>query len=82
MSLKRRFERATKKVWRLNYRPDNNTLLRLYALYKQAIDGDCEGRARGGMKERAKHKAWFKVNGTSEVDAMEQYCRIVKSLMG
>jgi acyl-CoA-binding protein len=82
MSLKRRFERAAKKVWRLHYRPDNNTLLRLYALYKQATDGDCEGKARGGMKERAKHKAWFKVNGTSEVDAMEQYCRLVKSLMG
>jgi acyl-CoA-binding protein len=82
MSLKRRFERAVKKVWRLNYRPDNNTLLRLYALYKQATDGDCEGKARGDIKERAKHKAWFKVNGISEVDAMEQYCRLVKSLMG
>jgi len=82
MSLKRRFECATKKVWRLNAKPDNSTLLRLYALYKQATDGDCENRARGGLKERAKHKAWCNINGTSEVDAMEQYCKLVRSLMG
>jgi len=81
MSLKSRFSRATKKVWRLNTKPDSNTLLLLYALYKQAIDGDCEDKARGGLKERAKHKAWNKFNGTSEVDAMEQYCKIVDSLM-
>lgn len=81
MSLRRRFERATKKVWRLTTKPDNNTLLRLYALYKQATEGNCDGKPRGGMKDRAKHKAWCKVNGTSEVQAMQEYCNIVNSLM-
>jgi acyl-CoA-binding protein len=76
-----RFKRATKRAWELPARPSNEKLLEMYALYKQATEGDCEGRARGGLRDRAKWKAWKGVAGTSEADAMERYCEIVDSLM-
>ena len=59
----------------------NEQLLELYALYKQATEGDCEGKARGGLKERAKWKAWNKISGTSQADAMQSYCELVDSMM-
>ena len=80
-SLRMRFERSAKKAWELPTRPSNEQLLELYALYKQATEGDCEGKARGGLKERAKWKAWNKISGTSESDAMQSYCELVDSLM-
>ena len=80
-SLRMRFDRATKKAWELPTRPSKEQLLELYALYKQATEGDCEGKARGGLKERAKWKAWNKISGTSQTDAMQSYCELVDSLM-
>ena len=80
-SLRMRFDRATKTAWELPTRPSNEQLLELYALYKQATEGDCEGKARGGLKERAKWKAWNKISGTSQTDAMQSYCELVDSLM-
>jgi len=80
-TLKLKFKRASKKVWDLPERPTNEQLLDLYALFKQATEGDCEGRARGGLKERAKWKAWNLISGTSESEAMERYCGIVDSLI-
>tara|TARA_Y100001970_G_scaffold37113_1_gene45785 strand:+ start:863 stop:1132 length:270 start_codon:yes stop_codon:yes gene_type:complete len=80
-SLRMRFDRATKKAWELPTRPSNEQLLELYALYKQATEGDCEGKARGGLKERAKWKAWNKISGTSQADAMQSYCELVDSMM-
>ena len=81
-SLKMRFERASKKAWELPTRPSNEKLLEMYALYKQANDGNCEGKPRGGLRERAKWKAWKSVAGTTEADAMQRYCEIVDSLRG
>ena len=77
-----RFDRATKKAFELPTRPSNEQLLEMYALFKQANEGDCEGKARGGLKERAKWKAWNKVSGTTESEAMQRYCEIVDFLMG
>ena len=81
-ALKIKFKRAPKKVWDLSDRPSNNQLLELYALFKQATEGDCQDRARGGMKERAKWKAWNGISGMSETEAMERYCSIVDDLSG
>ncbi len=81
-SLRMRFDRATKKAWDLPSRPSNKQLLELYALFKQATEGDCEGKARGGLKERAKWKAWNSVSGTTEAEAMQRYCELVDSLVG
>ena len=80
-TLRLKFKRASKKAWNLPERPTNQQLLDLYALFKQATEGDCEGRPKGGLKERAKWKAWNSISGTSESDAMERYCEIVDSLM-
>ncbi|MEC7706407.1 MAG: acyl-CoA-binding protein [Candidatus Thermoplasmatota archaeon] len=81
-SLRMRFDRATKKAWELPTRPSNEQLLEMYALFKQATEGDCEGKPRGGLKERAKGKAWKGVSGTTEAEAMQRYCELVDSLVG
>ena len=79
-ALKMKFKRASKMVWSLTERPSNEQLLELYALYKQATEGDCQGKARGGLKERAKWKSWNAIIGMSQVDAMGKYCSIVDEL--
>ena len=66
----------------LTQRPDNATLLKLYALYKQASVGDAEG-ARPGFSDmvgRAKWDAWNEIKGLSADDAMQQYIDLVDSL--
>ena len=80
-SLRIRFKRASNRVQNLSFRPSNEFLLKLYALFKQANEGDCIGKASGGLRDRAKWKAWSAVSGTSESDAMTQYCDIVDQLV-
>jgi diazepam-binding inhibitor (GABA receptor modulating acyl-CoA-binding protein) len=66
----------------LTQRPDNATLLKLYALYKQASVGDVEG-ARPGFSDmvgRAKWDAWNEIKGLSADDAMQQYIDRVDAL--
>ena len=80
-SLRIRFKRASNRVQNLSSRPSNEFLLKLYALFKQANEGDCIGKASGGLRDRAKWKAWSALSGTSESDAMIQYCDIVDQLV-
>ena len=63
-----RFERATRDVTRLPERPDDDTLLQIYALYKQATIGDVEGDRPGFMDfvAVAKYDAWDSVSGVSQ----------------
>jgi diazepam-binding inhibitor (GABA receptor modulator, acyl-CoA-binding protein) len=81
-ALKTRFEKAQEEVNDLSERPDNNTLLKLYALYKQATQGDATGERPGSFDfvRRAKFDAWAEVKGTSTEDAMQQYVNLVASL--
>jgi len=83
MDLKKRFERAAKRVWRLKERPDDRTLLQLYALYKQVTEGDARSPRpiKDGMAGMAKWRAWRKLRGTTVNEAMERYCAIVDRLM-
>ena len=83
MSIEKKFEKATKRVWRLKEKPDDMTLLELYALYKQATEGDTTAPRSllGGMVGMAKWRAWRKLRGTSNEEAMESYCSIVDRLM-
>ncbi|MFT3850617.1 MAG: acyl-CoA-binding protein [Propionivibrio sp.] len=80
--LKARFEAAVADSKTLNERPDNATLLRLYALYKQATAGDVEGKRPGftDMVGRAKYDAWAAIKGTAGDEAMNQYVALVESL--
>jgi acyl-CoA-binding protein len=80
--LKTKFEAAVANSKNLSERPDNMTLLKLYALYKQGSAGD-NGEKRPGftdMKERLKWDAWTAVKGTSNEDAMQQYIDLIESL--
>ena len=80
--LKARFEKAAKDVQGLSERPDNDTLLRLYALYKQGSEGDVSGPKPGffDFVGTAKYEAWAKLAGTSQDDAMQKYVDLVKKL--
>tara|TARA_Y100000758_G_scaffold280179_1_gene227047 strand:- start:1 stop:1137 length:1137 start_codon:yes stop_codon:yes gene_type:complete len=83
LSIEKRFKRASKRILALEERPDDNTLLRLYSLYKQATEGDATGRLpiAKGMVAVAKWKAWKKLKGTDTEDAMTAYCEIADVLL-
>jgi acyl-CoA-binding protein len=80
--LQKRFEQATKDVQALPDRPDNDTLLRLYALYKQGAEGDVSGDKPGffDFVGTAKYEAWAKLKGTAQDDAKKKYIDLVKKL--
>ena len=80
--LKTRFEQAAEDVKKLSERPDNDTLLKLYALYKQGSEGDVSGDKPGffDFVGTAKYEAWAKLAGTSQDDAMKKYVGLVKKL--
>ncbi|MBV8605264.1 MAG: acyl-CoA-binding protein [Pelomonas sp.] len=82
MSLKEQFETAVAESKQLPERPDNATLLKLYALYKQGSSGDADG-ARPGMTDfvaRAKYDAWAELRGLASDAAMQQYVDLIESL--
>lgn len=80
--LKSLFEAAVANSKNLSERPDNATLLKIYALYKQATEGDVEGKKPGfgDMVGRAKWDAWNGFKGTEKDAAMQQYIDLVQSL--
>lgn len=79
-----RFERAVSESKSLPERPDNMTLLKLYALYKQASAGDVDGKRPGftDMVARAKWDAWKQLEGTDRDEAKQQYIDLVEELKG
>ena len=80
--LKTRFEAAVAESKNLSERPDNMTLLKIYALYKQATAGDVDGKRPGftDMVGRAKWDAWNGVKGKGTDDAMQEYVDLIESL--
>ena len=80
--LKTRFEAAAAAAKQTKKRPDNATLLKLYAFYKQATDGDVSGTRPGGFDfvGGAKYDAWTKLKGMSGDDAMTNYIKQVDRL--
>jgi len=80
--LQAQFEAAVASSKSLRERPDNATLLKLYALFKQASDGDVEGRRPGfaDMVGRAKYDAWAATKGMAAADAMQQYIALIEKL--
>jgi len=80
--LQTQFEAAVANSKSLSERPDNMTLLKLYALYKQASSGDNADKKPGftDMVGRAKWDAWNALKGTSSTDAMQQYIDLIESL--
>jgi diazepam-binding inhibitor (GABA receptor modulator, acyl-CoA-binding protein) len=80
--LKAKFEQAVADSKSLPTRPDNQTLLQIYALYKQATAGDVHGDRPGfmDMVGRAKWDAWKAVEGASAKEAMQSYVNLIESL--
>lgn len=82
--LKAKFEQAAENVKKLAERPDNDTLLKLYALYKQGSEGDVSGPKPGffDFVGTAKYEAWAKLKGMKTDEAMQKYTDLVKKLGG
>ena len=82
--LKTRFEEAVTRSKSLSQRPDNASLLKLYALYKQATEGDVTGERPGAMDfvAVAKWNAREQLRGTSAAEAMRRYIELIEDLEG
>ncbi len=80
--LKAAFDQAVADSKNLPERPDNMTLLKLYALFKQSSAGDVDGRRPGftDMVGRAKWDAWNELKGKGTDEAMEEYVDLIESL--
>jgi len=80
--LRAQFKQAQQDVNGLAKRPDNTTLLVLYALFKQATVGDADDERPGTLDfvRRAKYDAWDEIRGTTAEDAMHQYIELVATL--
>jgi len=76
------FAQAQQDVKQLPERPGNLTLLRLYALFKQATDGDVHGDKPGftDIVGKYKYDAWTALKGTAQDAAKRQYVELVESL--
>ena len=82
MSLQEQFNQALIDSKNLPERPDNLTLLKIYALFKQGSSGDATGD-RPGMTDfvgRAKFDTWATLKGTTQEDAMQQYTDLIAEL--
>ena len=85
MELKELFEKATADSKKLNEKPDNNTLLQLYSLYKQATEGDINSEPPSNpfdFVNKAKHHAWSDLKGKTKEEAMQLYVSLVEKLKG
>jgi len=83
MATKETFEQAVADSKQLTSRPDNDILLKLYSLYKQATEGDAPDEGPSNPFDfvgKAKHNAWSELKGTSADDAMGQYVALIESL--
>jgi len=76
------FEKAIAESKTLPEKPDNMTLLKIYALYKQASAGDVDGKRPGftDMVGRAKWDAWNELKGKGGDEAKQEYIDLIESL--
>lgn len=83
MALADDFSSAQERVKTLKTRPSNDTLLELYSLFKQATEGDVQGKRPGmlDLKGRAKYDAWAGRKGVGKEAAMQQYVALVERLL-
>ena len=80
--LKSSFDKAVTESKQLPEKPDNQTLLKIYGLYKQATESDNAGKRPGftDMVGRMKFDAWAELKGKSTDDAMQEYVDLIESL--
>jgi diazepam-binding inhibitor (GABA receptor modulator, acyl-CoA-binding protein) len=82
MDLQQQFDQAVNRSKELTSRPSNEELLELYALFKQATEGDVSGDRPGGFdfKAIAKYDAWAGKHGQTKQQAMEDYIALMDKL--
>ena len=79
--LDQRFKRATEIAKQdIGFKPETATLLKSYALYKQATVGDVEGERPDDMVAAAKYAAWEQLEGMSADEAKKQYISLVEQM--
>ncbi len=76
------FEAAVAASKKLSAAPDQATMLKLYSLFKQATEGDVEGKRPGFTNPvgRAKYDARKGLVGTDPAQAKQEYITLVDSL--
>ena len=83
MEVETLFEQAVADSKSLTKKPGNASLLQLYALYKQATQGDVNIPMPENMLDfvaKAKYNAWDEIKGITRDGAMQQYINLVNSL--
>jgi diazepam-binding inhibitor (GABA receptor modulating acyl-CoA-binding protein) len=82
MELTNQFNEAVARSKELTKRPSNEELLLLYALFKQATDGDISGERPGGFdfKAIAKYDAWAEQKGKPQDKAKQEYIALMGKL--
>ena len=80
--LQAQFQKASDESTQLSKKPDNMTLLKMYALFKQGSKGDADGKRPGitNPVARAKWDAWNNLKGMTQEDAMQEYIDTVEDL--
>jgi diazepam-binding inhibitor (GABA receptor modulating acyl-CoA-binding protein) len=78
------FHAAVERVKTFVVDPGNSVKLQLYALYKQATEGDVTGKRPGFTNPvgRAKYDAWVEQQGLSADEARDEYVTLVHSITG
>lgn len=76
------FQAAVDRVAELTNDPGNDVKLKLYGLFKQATQGDVQGKRPGFTNPvgRAKYDAWSEFAGLTSDEAKAQYVGIVDGL--
>jgi acyl-CoA-binding protein len=85
MDIQELFQQAVVNSKTLSEKPDNETLLKLYALYKQGMEGDTQESGPSNPFDfvaKFKHEAWAKLAGTTKEEAMQLYINLVTQLKG
>lgn len=83
MDIKEQFEKAVLDSKSLSQKPDNDTLLKLYSLFKQATEGDITSEPPTNMFDfvnKAKYDAWSSLKGKTSMQAMDEYISLVNKL--
>jgi diazepam-binding inhibitor (GABA receptor modulating acyl-CoA-binding protein) len=83
MDLTQLFEEAVSESEGLADRPSNDSLLQLYSLYKQAVEGDINIPPPANAFDfvaKAKYESWLLLKGKTKDEAMQEYVNLVNKL--
>lgn len=82
--LEKLFSKAAADAKQLPDRPDNETMLKLYSLFKQGSEGDVSGEKPGffDFVATAKYEAWENLSGMEPDEAKQKYVDLVNRLRG